>query len=196
MGGYYNGSLSEALETVYPEYDWKVWQFQHFPVSYSYWNSLSNQRTLLDQVAQELQFTSPDNWYTIETSEIERKKGGRTILYNYYQGSLIRMLLAVYPENNWQLEKFKHMSKGFWSSEENIKSYLEWFAQHNNIREWKDWYDVYTKQLNQSLLHKYGGLMDCLKKIYPQENWHWSQRTVMNTLFDIIYSFIIVVIGL
>ena len=36
------------------------------------------------------------------------KNGGQGLLTGYYNGSPSKALLSVYPEHNWELERFKH----------------------------------------------------------------------------------------
>ncbi len=53
LNGYYRGSLFSALEVVYPETNWKCWQFGS--VSNSYWNDL---RTIANSSTMWLQDTT------------------------------------------------------------------------------------------------------------------------------------------
>src|SRR4051812_11045332 len=42
LTGYYNGSPSQALQTLYPEHDWMMWRFGHAPNGF--WRSNSHHR--------------------------------------------------------------------------------------------------------------------------------------------------------
>lgn len=39
---YYNHSISKAITSIFPQYDWKLWKFQMVPKHY--WNNISHGR--------------------------------------------------------------------------------------------------------------------------------------------------------
>ncbi len=101
---FHKGSLIKALQFVYSSsYSKKVWE----PLSQQFYNQLINQQEYIqDVVAKALHIeTIPDDWYEVSGADVEREGGGPVL--NVYGGSLSKMLRAVYPEQNWQLWKFK-----------------------------------------------------------------------------------------
>lgn len=59
----YNGSLSDLLKTIYPNYDWLPWKFDHCPNRY--WEDIRNQRKFMDWAGKELAIKDMSDWYKI-----------------------------------------------------------------------------------------------------------------------------------
>ncbi len=116
-GGYYllrkyNGSLSQLLTTVYPEYRSYVdndlhsvlyysnfrykWDLLKFTSSSASWNTFSHQRTFMDNLAESLSITDQEGWYQLSASTLE--SNGGTQLLDTFGGSLYKLLSTVYPE--------------------------------------------------------------------------------------------------
>lgn len=53
-----------------------------------------------------------DDWYNVTQEDIF-KNGGRALVREYYSGSPSLALRNVYPEHNWDLEKFSNKPKIF-----------------------------------------------------------------------------------
>jgi hypothetical protein len=56
--------LIKALQTIFPERDWKVWKFQR--VSRGYWNDASNRRKFLLELATKIRLNK-NEWNSIST---------------------------------------------------------------------------------------------------------------------------------
>ncbi len=117
----FNNSLGKLFRSVYPEYPIHFsFAHQHFTSlqllstvyisiyhwinsdriqtyrSHSYWKSSSNQKNFMDDLAEKLNITDPNQWYRVTTTVIA-KHGGNTLLEKH-NGSIKKILESVYPE--------------------------------------------------------------------------------------------------
>jgi hypothetical protein len=77
---HFNDSLFQALQSVYPQYEWLPWNFIH--ATRSFWSKLENQRTFFDWLRGELGIQSMEDWYDIKLSDI-RQKGVRIFVFDF-----------------------------------------------------------------------------------------------------------------
>jgi len=101
---YYNDSPYKALQTIFPDHDWKRWKFK--TVSMGYWTKKENQLEFFDELKETLGYHSMDNWYNITRTHV-RKHGGRGIP-EYHGDTPSKALQSVHPEHNWIQSNFKH----------------------------------------------------------------------------------------
>lgn len=87
-------NLYSILEKIYPDKEWQVWRFRTVPTGY--WDNFDNHRIFFDWLADQLNIDVPDKWYNISDKDIV-DHGGETLLYDYYDGSLINTLMSIYP---------------------------------------------------------------------------------------------------
>ncbi len=75
-------------------YHWDINKFTCVP--HRYWDNLSNQRSLLNEIGKKLNISDLSGWYNINW-HVLKQHGGASLLskYNY---SLSRLLSTVYPE--------------------------------------------------------------------------------------------------
>jgi hypothetical protein len=59
----YGGSLSKALQSIYPEFQFYPWLFERVPVRF--WDDLNNQRQYFDWLAKRLNVNHLDGWYNV-----------------------------------------------------------------------------------------------------------------------------------
>jgi len=91
---HYGGSISKALKTVYPEYNWQFWKFSTVPAGE--WDEIPNQRQFMDWYANEYGIKSPIEWYKVAAAEIYKRQGRG--LLAVYDDSIIKAIQTVYPE--------------------------------------------------------------------------------------------------
>ena len=60
---------------------------------------------------QHMNYQDMDDWYKLSVEDIS-KNGGGGLLRRYYQSSLVQALINIYPEHNWQMEKFIKQKHG------------------------------------------------------------------------------------
>ena len=102
----YEGSLSAALQSVYPEHKWYPWLFNKQKLMRGFWNDKQHQKQFLDWLGQELKYEHLDDWYNIRLEDIT-DNGGRSLLSNYYDNSPFKLIKSVYPQHTWKQSNFK-----------------------------------------------------------------------------------------
>jgi hypothetical protein len=103
--GYYGGSLYKFLKNVYPEHNWIPWKFKR--TSGGAWKDTENQKKALIEFEKKLHFTGPENWYDIDRQTL-KNHGLLSMMVNYYNTSLSRMITELFPEYNLKRTKFRH----------------------------------------------------------------------------------------
>ena len=117
-----------------------------------------------------------DDWYNVTQDVIKRNGGGRFMI-DYYKNSPSSALQNVYPEHNWDLEKFKYKPRNFWDSLDNQKKFFDRLHAQLGYTCMDDWYkvtqdDIYLYGGAGLLNHWYKGTpWRALLNIYPQHHW-------------------------
>lgn len=99
----YNGSPIQLLNALYPEYEWLDWKFKH--TSNNYWKNKLNRKKYAEWLGKILGYTEPKDWYNISYYIIINNHGGG-LLAEYYNDSPIKFLVDIFPEYNWDKNKF------------------------------------------------------------------------------------------
>lgn len=74
----YNGSISKCLESLFPNFDWQTWRFQHLPSG-----SLSDTRHLelaFQSVARLLGVKINEQWYDVTAESFSNEGCGSSVL--------------------------------------------------------------------------------------------------------------------
>ena len=109
-----------------------------------------------------------------------------------HKGSLIKILIAVYPNENWKIWKFHQVPKGFWDNPQNQLDFFNWLSQDLKITKWEDWYTIKLSDIKDrggtTLMasHFNDSIFKALKTIYPNEfNWEiWRFSKVPSGYWD------------
>jgi hypothetical protein len=142
MYHYYDGSLYNCLQDLYPNHKWDFWRFTNVPNKM--WTAAENRREFLDWVAKELKLDSMEKWYFLSPKQV-KELGGAALLNNYFGGSLAGCLMAVYPDHPWMPWRFvTGPPKNYWDTNKHQKRFFEWAANELNIQSERDW-DKVTK---------------------------------------------------
>jgi len=115
----YDHSLIKTLIGVYPNYKLEIRKFNKVPQSY--WESITNQRNFLEEIAKNLNITQLDDWYRVTQTDL-KKRGGSALLKRYGY-SVRKILLELYPDHNWKTWLFPKVPIGFWN-ELNTKQFI------------------------------------------------------------------------
>jgi len=101
----YNGSVVNALLSLYPEYDWKIWEFVNVKSPLGFWDR-HNQRKYFDWLGHK----SMEDWYNISHNQVIQF-GGRGLLdiYNRSPMKAIVLLPSIY---SFITESFDHVPLG------------------------------------------------------------------------------------
>lgn len=72
----HKGSLFKALTCLYPEIEWQKTWFTNIPkYPSSYWNSIHNHKSFLEEIAFTYDIQSSTDWRRISNSLLKRKGG-------------------------------------------------------------------------------------------------------------------------
>ena len=170
------------LKTIYPEYNWDIFEFSH--VSKNFWNDKENHKKFLDYFYDFNKLKSLDDWNTISVDEFS-KFGGRSILSHY--SNMTEMLVFHYPNHNWCIFNRKNLPRGFWKDNKNHIVFLDRIAKIFNVHSPEDWkkisFDDILQNGGSSFFLYYDSIYDALIKNYPDKNWnifdvkkHFSQN--------------------
>jgi len=105
------------------------------------------------------------------------RRGGKSLLLTYYDGSPSKAVQKVYSEHKWRSWKFKHVDI-YTERKQGIKDFFEWFGNCHGFLTLDDWYKVRWEDI-----YKLGGLLnypnnspiDALQVSYPEHNWILSK---------------------
>lgn len=177
LSNYYKNCLMSALRSIYPEYTWNP----HLKVGSSpnyHWRSEKNQRIQMDEMAEQLGIETQHDWYKVTTRQLQRIRG-RSIIQDYYNGSLLNALKAIYPEFEWNKDQFHHAQRQ--SLEKKMIAYhrkqLDHYGALLNLNTQQDWYKVTgvaVKKIGASKMinsNYNGSLFRALQTIYPEFDW-------------------------
>jgi hypothetical protein len=101
--GCYQDSTYELLRDLCPEYKWKAYKFIQVPIKH--WTKHANRKEWCEDYYAEHNFSSMDDWYTINQDLIKEWDGNGLI--QRYKSSPYQMLKDIYPDHHWDKSKFK-----------------------------------------------------------------------------------------
>jgi len=199
---YYDFSLFNALQGVYPEIEWERSWFPRLPkVPKGYWSLIENQKSFMDGIGRLYKINSHSDWGRITLEQIV--KGGGTTLLVKNNFSLFNILQQVYPEVKWDRSWFPRLSKyptNFWNSLENQRNFLDSIANQYHVIQSKDWQRISLSLINNKggkpLLARYNNsLLLLLKKVYPNNDWNQitdrkSSNLLMSNVQHEVWNFV------
>mmetsp|Transcript_21472 Transcript_21472/g.23969 ORF Transcript_21472/g.23969 Transcript_21472/m.23969 type:complete len:280 (+) Transcript_21472:42-881(+) len=170
------------LLNLYPEHRWDVTEFhinrsrkkrvkrQPPPTSL-----LQHHRSILETSRSELGIETLDDFYSVTPQDV---LGNRTrMILSNYGNSYSTFLMAVYPEHDWDVEKFSTVPNGYWFNEDNQRSRINSVSEKMRFHALDNWHDCSPKKLFehgklQWITQQYGSLYQTLKTLYPKFSWH------------------------
>ncbi len=153
-GFQYQREFSKAIQRLYPDYPW-------------FWKEVENQRKFFDTLVQHLKLENYSQWYNYERSDISQISGNILLDY-HYSGSLFSALETVYPEHLWHPWEFAKLPPLFWEEEANVKQYLQYLEKKHQLSSLEDWMALPSEIIHRGMRRREDGLMNALKKYYPQ----------------------------
>jgi len=170
----YKGSLAALLAAVIPEYRWEASRF----ITRSYWHSIDNQRSFMDEAARQLDLPAGDRaaWYKVSRRALV-SKGGSAVLA-LYNDSLPLLLRSLYPDFPWDRSKFLRPPKTHWHAIENQKAFMDSLALKLGFdpSSAERWYKLTNQVVSDNggdpILQRYGkSLPRLLQAVYPEVAW-------------------------
>jgi hypothetical protein len=190
-------NLPQALRLAYQNHTWHVWMFPKVPDGS--WDSLTTQRQFFDWLGAKLGIASLDGWYTKASYRIVSKHGAESLLAKYYNYSVAKALMHVYPEHNWLEWNFAQLPKAFWSQPAHQVKFIRWLAADLNLPSLNAWYDIpratIVKSGGHGLLKLHdGAISNALKLAFPDHEWQpwkfvrisgeWDNPTTQKAFFE------------
>jgi hypothetical protein len=108
----YMGKLQKVLRALYPFHNWETAKFQNEEVS------KETQRHILEFVASKLPIKDYTDWYTVNQADIA--SFGPEVRRIFAKHNLAEVIPKIFPEYNWEPEKFVKQSIG-WNDFETSK---------------------------------------------------------------------------
>ena len=169
----FGGSVSNALETIYPDHNWMAWRLGRVPNSF--WEDENNQISFMNWLGSFLGFNKMEDWYTITTNDISQN-GGSTLLHDKFKGSPSLLVSSVYPEHKWLIHQFSQVPKGHWDNPTNQRSFMDWLGVKLGFNKMEDWYKITADDTSQNggsgLLSKFNNSPSLLvSSVYPEHKW-------------------------
>jgi len=113
-----------ALLSIYPDFDWTIWKFniirnglwnneKHCNKGFfleDFWKNYRGEfdTTFLSEIENALKISNLDEWYRVSLKDVSHA-GAIGCVNN--RGGLKKLLQDVYPNHNWQAEKFSDKQK-------------------------------------------------------------------------------------
>ena len=171
----YKGSKSKALQTVYPNYDWKITNWKQLPKNF--WKDQNNIRNYIKEMELRLNIQKKEDWYSLPVYKVSKYLGTTRSLI--HRDGLCKVLSIAYPEIDWDYGLFHKVPQGFWIDPKNQLSTIESIAKKLNIKKLDDWYNVkyldIVKYGGRGVIRYYNGdKLAMLKAIYPEHDWDRS----------------------
>jgi hypothetical protein len=175
----FENSLARALMTLYPAHDWEPWRFEMVPISW--WTNVSNQRRFFEAIRLKLGVETMEDWYGISGKAVQ-DLGANGLMPYHYRGSIVRALMTVYPEHEWDPWRFSRVSsdtlqrllseKPRQYTSAMARRYLDGLADKLKITSPQQWSLVRPQDLERLKatipIASLGGLKVALELAYPE----------------------------
>jgi len=132
----------------------------------------------LDNLGKKLNITTWEDWYKVKHEDF-LGKGGITLLH-YYSNSIVSCLLAIYPQNNWQVWKFEKVPKHCWSDVKILRNFFDHLGKELCFTSQEDWYTLTRREIEihggSSILSHYdSSISKVLRTAFPEYNWNFDR---------------------
>jgi hypothetical protein len=167
----YDSTVSDAVMSYLPEYDWKEWMFHKTPKGF--WHVRKNRKRYMVWLGQHLGFKRLDDWYAVIGDDFNANYGNQCL--KLYGGSPLAALRDCWPRHTWHEWRFARVPFDFWDDLENRKRYVRWVGEKLKLKKPEDWYRVKRRQLTTNcgggLLVTYHSYIDLLRECFPELDW-------------------------
>lgn len=201
----YQGNFVTALVHLFPDIGYVRSKFAAEPCNY--WLDAKNRKEVFENFAKESKFNPyvASNWYNITDATLQQSKDYQDIrsVLEYYNGSVVKALVELFTEVNFDDERFVVLPKPSWhTGERGRKDYFVNFAQQRGFDPLvaENWYSVLPSDLftfrglraAQQLVSYYSGsYVVALQSLFPNigldkdkfsfypsvKRTHWSDPT-------------------
>eukprot|EP01114_Cavostelium_apophysatum_P016027 TRINITY_DN4492_c0_g1_i1.p1 TRINITY_DN4492_c0_g1~~TRINITY_DN4492_c0_g1_i1.p1 ORF type:complete len:534 (-),score=111.87 TRINITY_DN4492_c0_g1_i1:429-2030(-) len=177
----HKGSYINAISSLFPHHQWKIWKFVHAPASI--WKNEQLQREYLQDLAEELKLRAPDDWYKVTLQNFKEHNGAE--LARLYRNDLPSLFTKLLPNINWKDWRFNvKMSEtesiSTWKNLETLRECLDLIGAELGFKSLEDWYQVSQTEVTSldgfqnfapAIVATYGSLENALKSAYSDYSW-------------------------
>ena len=143
----FNGSPTEAITLILKEFSFDPRGFISGPSNPT---QVTQQLEAMEHIRFNLGVKEMKDWYKVTKSQVLEHRGGWVL--KIHGNSLYRTLCAIYPHYPWKDWRFAHnQNLAYWGEKNNLRSFLDDFANDKGIKDWEEWY-----QITRSKLIEYG----------------------------------------
>jgi hypothetical protein len=164
---HYDSTVSRAIMSYLPEYDWKEWMFDWIPKGF--WRKKRNRKRYMMWLGKTLGLKSLTDWYSVTGRDFQANYGGEFL--EIFGGSPLEALRDCFPKHTWNEWMFARVPVGFWDSLENRRRYLRWLGKKLDFKKPRDWCKVtrndFRTNYGGGLLFRYQSYNDLLKECIP-----------------------------
>ncbi len=153
------------------------------PVPPCFWEEVAHRRDYLLWSAHRLGFRAMEDFYRLSLSACYEQNFGPGV-ERYWGYSALEAVQDCFPEYDWKPWLFKRVSKGFWDSPANRRSYMDWLGQRLGYQCEDDWYEVvdldFLQNRGAGIIRRYhGSPVRAVMDLIPGRNWcEWKFRCV------------------
>lgn len=142
----YGNSLRKTLSTLYPNFNWGVFEFEHFVSDESIdWKDVQIQNHFLKLVEKQLGMTNWKDWYKVTKDQLKFHGGNRrNFLRNFacrshlvlelYENNHVSTITGALPEYPFLFWKFESCPYELWKEKKNQRIFMEYLRNEFKIR--------------------------------------------------------------
>jgi hypothetical protein len=168
---HYDSTVSTAIMSYLPNYDWKEWMFSRTPKGF--WRKRMNRKRYMIWLGKRLGFKHIRDWYSVTGDNFDANYGNQ--LLKLHDGSPIVAVRDCFPRYTWNEWMFARVSVGFWNKLENRNRYIQWLGRKLKFKEPRDWHKIrghdFRANYGGGLLARYHSCFDLLKECIPELDW-------------------------
>jgi hypothetical protein len=173
----YNCTVSAAIKSYLPEFDWKEWMFDKTPKGF--WQNRKNRQQYLMWLGAKLGYQTLDDWYAVTSDDFNANYGSQFL--KRYGGLPLAALRDCLPRHTWHEWRFARVPAGFWGELDNCQRYVRWLGKKLKIESLRDWRRIRRRALlanfGGGLLTFYHSYWELLTKCVPglkRETGQWD----------------------
>jgi len=177
---HYKGDIARGLVDVFPDISFDLSRFSKMPRDG--FEKRKYRKKALEQFASSLNYhpQSPADWYNLYKSNQFKDNKEITKVLAYYDGSLAKALVDLFPHLSLDKSKLMRVPKNYWQSKTNKRKVLVDFAKENKFdpRQADNWYSVQPDQIKDvsGILSQYNGSFStALVDLFPEINFDISK---------------------
>ena len=188
----YKNDLNLLFTTIYPNYPWKESNLFNVNRKKENYQSIENQRKLMEKLFIKLKLKSINDWIFISKNKF-RLIGGKTLLILYK--NMKNILLSIYPNHQWNFELFNlndlDKKKYYFKSIKNQQIFMDNLFTKLNLNSLEEWFSISQKNFinngGEKLIEEYkNDMKKLLLNIYPNFPWNLINNK-LNYLNEIDY---------